>query len=354
MPRTIVTRPLMGKVRMHYAVVQKLSLLKEAYRLHQESNLSLRGAAVELGVCHTLLVRWTKDLARLQSTPWSKKWTGFDRPKGQLHSIEHELLMFIFSQHEQGINVKHTLVRLKASLLLPNTFSAKSYEAHLKVVMRFMRKHKYVYCTQTNKAMCAPQEVCDKAWEFLEFTCPLLIGPHPNRHWIFNMDQMPLHFSYHSSKTLEKRGTKTIHIRKTGNGMKRATGAFTITADGIFFTPMIIYKGKPHGHITTKELPKYDPTSIYACQEATWMDERCMLIWVDQILGPYLMVTPPPPSIQPVILLDSYHCHMMASVINKIAKLGIEVIHIPGRCTALCQLLDIGVNKPFKQRICHL
>ncbi len=189
---------------------------------------------MELGACHTLLVMWTKDLAHLQSTPWLKKRSSFDGPKGQLHPIEHELLMFIFSHRKQGINIKHTLVHLKASLLLSNTFGAKDYEAHLKVVMRIMRKHKYVYCTRTNKAMRGPQEVCDKARKFMEFTCPLLIGPHYNRRWIFNMDQMPLHFSYHSSKTLEKHGTKTIHVRKTGNWTKWAMGAFTITAAGIF------------------------------------------------------------------------------------------------------------------------
>ncbi len=131
-------------------------------------------------------------------------------------------------------------------------------------------------------------------------------------------------------------------------------GAFTITAAGNYLTPMIIYKGKPHGKITTKELPKYNPTSVFACQEAAWMDKQCMLIWVNQILGPYLVVNPPPPGIQPVILLNSYPCHMMASVVNKIAELGIEVIHIPGGHMALCQLLDIGVNKPFKQCIRHL
>ncbi len=148
-----------------------------------------------------------------------------------------------------------------------------------------MRKHKYMYRTRANKAMRAPQEVCDKAQQFLEFTQLLLLGPHCNRCWIFNMDQMPLHFSYHHSKTLEKCGTKTIHVRKTGNGTKRAMGAFTITAASNFLTLMIIYKGKPHGHITTRELPKNGPTSIYACQEAVWMDEQCMLIWVEQILA---------------------------------------------------------------------
>ncbi len=45
---------------------------------------------------------------------------------------------------------------------------------------------------------------------------------------------------------------------------------------------------------------------------------------------------------------------MMALVVNKISDSGIEVIHIPGGCMALCQPLNIGVNKPFKQRIPHL
>ena len=41
----------------------------------------------------------------------------------------------------------------------------------------------------------------------------------------------------------------------------------------------------------------------------------------------------------------------MASVVQRIQKLGIEVIHIPGGCTDLCQPLDVGINKPFKCRV---
>jgi hypothetical protein len=67
-----------------------------------------------------------------------------------------------------------------------------------------------------------------------------------------------------------------------------------------------------------------------------------MLIWVKQILGSYLVVNLPPLGIQPVILLNTYSCHMMASVVTKISDLEIEVIHIPGRCTALCQPLNIS------------
>jgi hypothetical protein len=89
--------------------------------------------------------------------------------------------MFIFSQREQGINDKHTLVRLKASLMLPNTFGTNCYEACMKAVMRLLRKYNYLYCQKTNKATHAPKEVCDEAQEFLEFSCPLLLGPHRDR-----------------------------------------------------------------------------------------------------------------------------------------------------------------------------
>ncbi len=53
----------------------------------------------------------------------------------------------------------------------------------------------------------------------------------------------------------------------------------------------------------------------------------------------------------PLLILDSYRCHMMASVVSKIQELGVEVKHIPGGCTSLCQPVDVGFNKPFKSRI---
>ena len=42
---------------------------------------------------------------------------------------------------------------------------------------------------------------------------------------------------------------------------------------------------------------------------------------------------------------------MMASVVDAIQELGVEVEHIPGVCTCLCQSVDVGINKPFKKCI---
>jgi hypothetical protein len=79
------------------------------------------------------------------------------------------------------------------------------------------------------------------------------------------------------------------------------------------------------------------------------MDERVMIAWVDKILKPY--VADAPKDIIPLLILDSYRCHMMGLVVQRIQELGVEVRHIPGGCTSLCQPVDVGFNKPFKDRM---
>ena len=79
------------------------------------------------------------------------------------------------------------------------------------------------------------------------------------------------------------------------------------------------------------------------------MDKHVLLKWVDILLAPYVQHAPK--GIVPVIFLDSYRAHMMSSVVQRIEALGIDVFHIPGGCTGLCQPVDVGFNKPFKSRM---
>jgi hypothetical protein len=74
------------------------------------------------------------------------------------------------------------------------------------------------------------------------------------------------------------------------------------------------------------------------------MDEQVMLAWVEEVLAPYVATAPE--DIIPLLILDSYQCHMMASVVYKTQDLDVEVKHIPGRCTSLCQPVDVGFNNP--------
>jgi hypothetical protein len=71
------------------------------------------------------------------------------------------------------------------------------------------------------------------------------------------------------------------------------------------------------------------------------MDERVILARVDKVLKPYLANAPE--HVIPILILDSYRCHIMALVGMKIQELGIEVKHIPGGCTGI-------VGKDFSRR----
>ena len=43
--------------------------------------------------------------------------------------------------------------------------------------------------------------------------CQILVGPHRDRRYVLNMDQMPTWFSMLKKRTLEVVGVKTVHIR---------------------------------------------------------------------------------------------------------------------------------------------
>ena len=94
-----------------------------------------------------------------------------------------------------------------------------------------------------------------------------------------------------------------------------------------------------------REFPTYPQGIIYACQDNAWMDERVMLMWVNMVLKQYVGTAPQ--NMVPLLFLDSYCCHMMNSVVNVIQDLGVEVEHIPGGCTSLCQPVDFGINRHF-------
>ena len=358
MPRTIIARPpggASGKSRRRYAVRQKLQLLEECNRLQRTWKYSIRSAADEMGIPHCILVKWYQDRSRFEASLGNSKAI-CEGPEGQLHRIKEEILQWIFARREQGIVVTMSNVVYKATSILHHqeddaAFKDNGFTARLSAVTRFLARYDFVYRTKTNEATKSPAEVYEEASAFMARARPSLRGPHRDPHFIWNMDQTPVYFSYHRSRTLAERGIRTVHVRKSTSDTRRATCALTCTAAGDFLRPMLIYKGKATGLIATREFQRHDPTSIYACQAAAWMDEVCMLRWIEEVLKPYLVVNPPPPGIVPVILLDAYRCHMMASVTDAIADLGIEIISIPGGCTGLCQPLDVGINKPFKTRI---
>ena len=280
-----------------------------------------------------------------------KKKSLCEGPLAQLRVIEEPLLRFIFEMREQGMSVSHLMVMIKASSLSAE-FAAKTHVARYSAVKRFVRAHSFVYRMGTHVAQRDPEEVRGEATDYMNSVRPLVEGPHRDRRFILNMDQTPVYFSMCPKKTLEIVGVRTVHIRSSTSDTKRATVAVTIAADGTVLPAVVVFKGKPGGRIAKTEFATYPPNNQYHCQDAAWMDESVMIAWVDGPLKVY--VEQAPDGIIPLLILDSYRCHMMSSVVHRIQEMGVEVLHIPGGCTSLCQPVDVGFNKPFKDRIRRL
>ncbi len=143
---------------------------------------------------------------------------------------------------------------VKASSLSPE-FNAKHFVARCSAVKRFMRAHLLVYRMGTHQTQRKPEEVAVEALDYMNLIRALLLGPHRDRRFILNMDQMPVYFCMTWKKTLKVVGVKTIHIRTSTSDTKRATVAVTIAADGTVLPSTVVFKGKREAHPRRMHLP---------------------------------------------------------------------------------------------------
>ena len=269
----------------------------------QEKDLSLRQACDAVGVHHSLLVRWRKQKSHLMHIPNASVKSTHIGMASILKEHEEVLLRFIFELQEQGIQVSLGMVALKASSL-SRSFKEKTTNAKKKIVSRFVASHGLKHRMGTHESQRDPRETAAEALDYMQHVRVKLAQPNRHADYIINMDQTPIPFTFNSKRTLEMVGKKTIHIRKSTNDTKRATLALTVTASGKMIRPMLIFKGTANGRIVKRDIPGWDNTFLYACQPNAWMDERCMLLWVELCLKPHVATIPT--GIIPIIFLDSY------------------------------------------------
>ena len=121
------------------------------------------------------------------------------------------------------------------------------------------------------------------------------------------------------------------------------TLAVKITASGRILSPILVCRCIPGGYIATWDFATY-PCRVYLCMSIFhgWSSNAAVgKAGVEALnFGATYFV--------PLLLLDSYRCHMMASVVTWINELDVEFQHIPGGFTNLCQPVDVRVAKPLK------
>ena len=341
--------------RQYYSIHQKLSMVIVLEQRLQDQ-VSVHAVARDLGVDPSQLRRWKKQKNVLEELLLNRSRRSVaarsvhSGRKSCLAGIENELLMFIFQSREQGLAVSVRMVLTRACQLSDN-FRQKTTRAKECAMRRFIKSHGIVHRVHTHQSQKNHNEVRGEAEDWIQQMRPMLVGANRDPRFILNMDQTPIFFSMLPRTTLDNSGARTINVRTSTGSTIRVTVAVTVTAAGDMLEPLFVFKGKPGGRIE-REFLTYPAGAQYTVQDKAWMDESIMKAWIDRVLPPYVETAPP--GIQPILFLDSYRCHMMASVVGAISDLGIQVEHIPGGCTGLCQPVDVGIGKPLKGRVRNL
>ena len=346
----------MDSCRRSFSLKEKREVVRTVDTLVSHGN-SFRKACDAFGILPIYYRRWKAVLQNVEELEVEDLFRSFNLngTARKIHPgrvsilapVREELSAFVFYLREQGIQCTNRMVGREASRLLP-AFCEKSSTAQEQVVRRFTKHLGLTQRMATHTAQKHFLETEDSSRDFIAMMRERTIDR--NRDDILNMDQTPISYSYHSNKTLDTRGARTIHVLASTTDTKRVTVAATVTASGKMLPPFMIFKGTPNGRIASREFGTYPPTGKYACQKKAWMDEDLMHVWIDQVLTPYKEERDQrdPDGPPPILILDAYCVHQMGSVVNRIQMMGIEVIHIPAGCTYLCQPIDVGINKPLK------
>jgi DDE superfamily endonuclease len=195
-------------------------------------------------------------------------------------------------------------VTLDRNSSLDKEFGKKTAQARYFVVRRLLIHHGYSLHHYTNESQRCPLHVVTEAAGFIHFMRSIVTLPHVHPDFVINMDQTGVFFCMTRKTTIAKRGTKTVKVWTTDKN--RCTLAVTVTASGRMLRPLVVLKGTENGRIESKELGTYTKDMVYRAQGNAWMDERVMMVWIDEVLRPY---TKKAVGIKPLLILDAYSVH---------------------------------------------
>ncbi len=235
--------------RNRYTVLEKINIVEYTQVCMEEDKVSLSVVADEVGVSVSTLWRWCDQISSLREvrkSGESKRSLGKGRVS-MLEEIASPLLSFIDELRESGYAVSRKMIVAHSCRLLgpDHRFSLATYAAKAVCVSRWMAQNGLTIRAGTHQAQVPPQAVMVLASDFIfNIARPAVEQDFRDRRYILNMDQTPVFFSMHSTKSVDKIGTRTVNIRIAKNASQRATVAVCFTASGYQLPSLIIFKGK--------------------------------------------------------------------------------------------------------------
>ena len=266
------------------------------------------------------------------------------RPGTLSHDEAHYILDFYEQLRERGIPVDSQLLAIELQRFSPQ-LNQVSIVILRRRVLRVMKKNNITHRCVTHKAQNIhyEQPIIDDFTHYINRQ--IVIGRY-SADLILNMDETNVDFDPSPRTTLSKIGERSVNACISGHS-GRCTAILACTMSGIKLPAMVIWQGVPNGRIAREVLGQlFARDNIkHTVQVRGWMDSDKYQLWVREVLVPYLNGR------YGYLLQDQFSVHMKEENIATTQRAGVEVDFIPVGYTACLQVLDKGVNKPFKQFI---
>jgi len=161
------------------------------------------------------------------------------------------------------------------------------------------------------------------------------------------MDEVPVWLDFTPDHTLDIKGSKEVSLKCTTKYKVRATLVLAVFADGKKLPPMIVFK-ESSGNLPKKIQGAYDSKRIIIkANKKGWMNETLLEEWINEIWAPNIKQNE-----SYILIWDSFAPHKTKKIVdNLINEYDTDVLIIPGGCTPVLQPLDVGINKPVKDKL---
>lgn len=324
-------------LRRSYDVNFKLMVVAEAERTN---NLK---ASKKFGVSESNIRLWRKDSNKYRSACSTRK--SFRGPKkGRFDEIEKRVTQFIVEKRNEGLPITREMIQLKGLEEAKQlNVSREIFKASLGWCKRLMKRQGLSLRRRTSLAQRLPRDFEEKLLSFQRHIITLRKKHNYELKDIANADQTPVFFDMPSNLTVNKKGEKSIIIKTTGNERARLTVMLCVTGDGNKLPPYVILKRKT---LPKETLP---PGIIFRVQEKGWMTEDLVLDWLRVVWArrPGCLKSP-----RSMLVLDAFRGHLTTRVKSYLKNhTNSDLVIIPGGMTSKLQVLDVAVNKLFKDNL---
>ena len=209
-------------------------------------------------------------------------------------------------------------------------------------IQKFMRRYGLSLRRKTTAAQKDPEQLIDKlvAYVLQARILSKRFGYQPCN--IIAMDETAVWADMTSETTVESKGARTVCLKTTGHEKVKVSVCLAAKAGGSKMKPMIVFGG---GKREVKKLnEEFRSKCVIASSGNAWMNEGLTLIWVDKVLGKFSFG-------RRLLALDSFSCHIMDSVRDKVKENNTNMVGLPGSCTKYIQAPDVCWNAPFKELV---